>query len=178
MTSEIAYSVIAKTPVGAICLAASVRGLYCVTFCAEQEVSKKTDDLNPDATSTPQQFLFSAEQQLLEYFDGRRQTFDVALDLSRVSAFTRNVLQETGAIPFGSLATYGQLAAQVGNVQAARAMGRALALNPLPILIPCHRVLGKGGDLHGFSAPGGLLTKATLLRLEGHQVQENKVLFT
>jgi methylated-DNA-[protein]-cysteine S-methyltransferase len=76
-------------------------------------------------------------------------------------------LRAVHAIPYGRLSTYGEIAAQIGNPKSVRAVGRANATNPIPIVIPCHRVIGSDGKLHGYGAPGGLETKAWLLRMEG-----------
>lgn len=101
--------------------------------------------------------------QLSEYFEGRRKTFDVPLDLSGTE-FQIQVLQALQDIPYGETASYGAIAKQIGRPRAVRAVGAANGRNPIPIIIPCHRVIGKSGDLTGFG--GGLDTKAALLRLE------------
>ena len=106
--------------------------------------------------------LSEADRQLAEYFAGRRRAF--ALPLAMGQGFRARFLQALCAIPFGETRTYGQMAQQLGV--SAQAIGQACGANPLPILIPCHRVLGMNG-LGGFSAPGGIETKVALLRLEG-----------
>jgi O-6-methylguanine DNA methyltransferase len=103
--------------------------------------------------------------QLAEYFTGRRESFDVDLDLHG-SAFQLKVWRALLRIPYGKLRTYGQLARAIRQPSATRAVGQAAGHNPLPILVPCHRLVGKGGSLVGFA--GGITTKARLLRLEGH----------
>ncbi len=103
---------------------------------------------------------------LREYFAGKRQVFPLEIAWRTLSAFQRQVLQATAAIPYGETRTYGQIAAAIGKPGAARAVGRALASNPMPIVIPCHRVVSADGRLHGYSGPGGLTTKARLLALE------------
>ena len=105
--------------------------------------------------------------QVAEYLQGSRQNFDIKIDWSVMSSFQREVLQEVYNIPFGITRTYGDIAVRLGNPGAMRAVGRANAMNPIPIVIPCHRVLGADGRLHGYSAPGGVETKAWLLRREG-----------
>lgn len=105
-------------------------------------------------------------EQMDEYFAGRRKAFDLPLDLSRLTPFQRAVLQETLAIPYGQVRTYGEVAAAVGNPKAARAVGRALGQNPVAVVVPCHRVIGSDGSLHGYSGAGGLATKRFLLDLE------------
>lgn len=107
--------------------------------------------------------------QLAEYFTGQRETFDIGLDLHG-SAFQLKVWRALQNIPYGKLRTYGQLAGTIGQPSATRAVGQAAGQNPLPLLVPCHRLVGKGGSLVGFA--GGITTKARLLRLEGHTLGE------
>lgn len=104
-------------------------------------------------------------QQLCEYFAGERREFDVPLAWDSLTAFQQRALRRVYAIPYGELATYQEIANQLGAPQSTRAVGRANATNPIPIIIPCHRVIGANGKLHGYG--GGLEHKATLLRLEG-----------
>jgi len=108
------------------------------------------------------------ESQIQDYFSGRRPTFDTTLplDLQWARPFTLAVLQACRLIPSGETRTYGELALAAGHPQAARAVGGVMAKNPLPLLIPCHRVLGATGRLTGFSAPGGLEMKQRMLDLE------------
>ena len=103
--------------------------------------------------------------QLAEYFVGRRLSFDIDLDL-RGTAFQEKVWSQLLTIPYGKTRTYGQVARSLRKPNATRAVGQAAGRNPLPILVPCHRLVGKGGSLVGFA--GGIATKARLLRLEGH----------
>jgi len=121
-------------------------------------------------------FLDKAEKELVEYFSGRRVKFHFPLDLSVATAFQRKVYEVMRRIPFGEVRTYGWLARKVGNPQALRAVGGANAKNRWPLVIPCHRVVGCDGRLTGFSAPGGLTLKASLLKLEGIPVEKNRVI--
>lgn len=111
--------------------------------------------------------------QLHEYFAGRLTLFDLPCDLIELPDYQRQVLQLTARIPYGSTRTYGELAADLQKTHPAeqhipaRAVGSAVANNPIPIIIPCHRVVSTLGHLRGYSAPGGLATKAWLLQLEG-----------
>jgi methylated-DNA-[protein]-cysteine S-methyltransferase len=91
----------------------------------------------------------------------------IRIDLEKLTRFRADVYVAARAIPAGKVMTYGELARAAGSPSAARAVGRALATNPIPLVVPCHRVLGGQGDLHGFSAPGGVRTKAVLLEIEG-----------
>jgi methylated-DNA-[protein]-cysteine S-methyltransferase len=110
--------------------------------------------------------LRQASRELAEYFAGRRQAFEVPLDLSGWPPFTRKILEELRKVPYGETLTYGELAARAGCPRAARAVGQAMAANPLPIIIPCHRVVAADGRLGGYSGGDGLPTKQWLLAFE------------
>lgn len=115
-----------------------------------------------------------AAQQLTEYFQGCLQQFDLPVDISALTLFQQRVLQLTMQIPYGSKTTYGELAGKVGSPRAARAVGGALAVNPVPVIIPCHRVVASSGALTGYSATGGIMMKKFLLLLEGVDFRANK----
>jgi methylated-DNA-[protein]-cysteine S-methyltransferase len=104
--------------------------------------------------------------QLADYLNGTRCQFSLALDFSGMSSFQENVLRLTSQIPYGETRTYKEIAVQIGKENAARAVGRVEATNPMPLIIPCHRVLGSDGTLHGYGGPGGIKLKAWLLELE------------
>jgi epoxyqueuosine reductase len=108
--------------------------------------------------------LGEAREQLEQYFAGERRDFDLPLDL-RAPEFQTAVLTELARVPYGAVATYGDLARRIGRPRAARAVGGALNRNPIPIVLPCHRVVGASGSLVGYA--GGLERKQTLLALEG-----------
>lgn len=108
-----------------------------------------------------------AAKQLEQYFQGCLQQFDLSVDISSLTLFQQQVLRLTMEIPYGTVLTYGQLAKRVGSPKAARAVGGALAANPIPVIIPCHRVLASTGALTGFSGAGGVLMKENLLTMEG-----------
>ncbi len=108
-----------------------------------------------------------ALHQIKGYLLGERSRFELRLDWSVLASdFQRDALRAVYAIPYGGTRTYAEIAAQIGHPQACRAMGRANATNPMPLVIPCHRVIGTDGTLHGYGGRGGLKTKAWLLKME------------
>lgn len=111
--------------------------------------------------------LASARTQLLEYLNGERKAFDLPIDWSGMRPFQSDVLHATLEIPYGQTASYQDIAFAIKNPNAARAVGAAEAHNPMPLVIPCHRVIGSDGKLHGYGGPGGVETKRWLLQLEG-----------
>jgi O-6-methylguanine DNA methyltransferase len=108
-----------------------------------------------------------ARREIESYLEGRTSTFAIPVDLSTVTPFQRQVLEEARRVPRGQVATYGQIARRIGRPHAARAIGQALGSNPVPIVVPCHRVLASDGTLGGYSGRGGIRTKRRLLQLEG-----------
>jgi methylated-DNA-[protein]-cysteine S-methyltransferase len=159
------------SPLGTIWLAASERGLVAITLWPEEE--RFTTEVARLTGSTPRYapeesaIIQEATRQLEQYFRGERLEFDLPVDWEVKPPFQKEVLRLVYAIPYGRTTSYGDIARQFGKPGAMRAVGRANATNPIPIVIPCHRVLGSDGKLHGYGAPGGLETKAWLLRLEG-----------
>lgn len=155
------------SPFGEWVVAATPRGLVRLAFAGEDE-DAILDDLSrrvsPRVLYAPKR-LDDVRRELDEYFDGRRRAFDVALDWSLVQGFNLRVLRATARIPYGSVSTYKDMARSAGSPAAARAAGNALHNNPIPIVVPCHRVLHSGGGLGGYG--GGLDMKERLLRLEG-----------
>ncbi len=111
-------------------------------------------------------FLQQAQTQLLAYFSGQHTAFNVPIDLSIGTPFQQSVWQALLSIPSGASQSYGDLARRLGNPKAMRAVGAAVGRNPLSIIVPCHRILGAGGQLTGYA--GGLWRKHALLKLEGH----------
>ncbi len=144
------------------------QGLQCV--CWGEDAAEESAPAAGGTDPAVAQALRCAASQWLahlqEYFAGRRFSFPQQIAWERLRPFQRRVLQAVARIPYGETRTYGQIAAAIGQPNAARAVGRAVATNPLPIVVPCHRVVGARGDLHGFSGPGGLATKARLLAME------------
>jgi methylated-DNA-[protein]-cysteine S-methyltransferase len=159
------------TPVGTIWVAGSEAGLAAVSLWDgearfAEEVARLTGDA-PDVAAPPGAVVAAALDQLAAYLRGERRDFDLPLDWSTMTPFQRSALARVCAVAYGRTSTYGTIAAELGQPGAVRAVGRANATNPIPIIIPCHRILGADGKLHGYGARGGLETKAWLLRLEG-----------
>jgi methylated-DNA-[protein]-cysteine S-methyltransferase len=156
------------SPLGTILLGATRRGLLRVGLPAEDEgavLEEVAHRLSPRVLDAPRGVLTEARHQLDEYFDGRRRAFDVRLDWRLAHGFRREVLRATARIPYGGTASYRDVATEAGSPIAVRAAGTALATNPLPIVVPCHRVLPTGGTLGAYR--GGAEAKARLLDLEG-----------
>ena len=156
------------SPVGTLLIAATRRGLVRVAFPEERPdlvVQELAEDLSPRVLEDPRA-LERVRRQLEEYFEGRRHRFDTRIDWSLApSGFSRKVLEATGRIPYGSVATYGEMARRAGSPRAARAAGNALHDNPVPIVVPCHRVVPAGGGIGKYG--GEEWRKKLLLRLEG-----------
>lgn len=155
------------SPVGTLLLAATRKGLVRVAYPGEgqelvlgQIAQRISPRILPDAGR-----LDRAARELEEYFAGRRRAFELALDLELARGFRRTVLERLLAVGYGDTVTYSALAAAAGSPRAVRAVGSACATNPIPIVVPCHRVLRRDGGLGGYG--GGLGAKSTLLALEG-----------
>ena len=162
---DVAYDY-ADSPVGSLLVATTERGLCRVSFDPEPE--RELDELarlHGTRVLRSARPLDDARRELDEYFDHRRTTFDLRVDVAGLPAFQRQVLTELARIPYGEVATYGGLAAKIGKPRAARAVGGALNRNPIPIVLPCHRIVGASGKLVGYA--GGLERKRALLALEG-----------
>lgn len=155
-----------KTPIGLVYVGLSDRGVCDVTFGSpgEREYRARLARRAPEIWEDPRA-LEPILEQLDAYFSGTLRQFSVPIDLRAVSAFTARVLQATCGIPFGRLVSYGELASRLGDARASRAVGGALGRNPVPIIVPCHRVVAHGGRIGGYT--GGLDTKRVLLRIEG-----------
>ncbi|MES0361263.1 MAG: methylated-DNA--[protein]-cysteine S-methyltransferase [Anaerolineales bacterium] len=158
---------ISSTPLGPIWLAVSERGLVAIEVSPNQDalisLLNRFDfqQVLVDETKTA-----AAAHQISQYLRGEREIFDLPIDWSVLTPFQEQALRATYAIPYGEVMTYGEIAQRLGNPRAARAVGRAEATNPIPLVIPCHRVIGADGGLHGYGAGAGLETKAWLLDLE------------
>ncbi|MBZ0300153.1 MAG: methylated-DNA--[protein]-cysteine S-methyltransferase [Anaerolineae bacterium] len=154
------------SPLGTIYVARNAAGVCSLDF----GVSEDDFVLHLDALARTEYkpvALDAAIAQLAEYFAGRRQRFDVPVDLSGMTPFQQNVLHAAASIPAGKVWTYGQMAQTIGKPRASRAVGQALGSNPVPIIVPCHRVVGSDGSMTGYSGGGGVASKKWLLHLEG-----------
>ncbi|MFJ9897919.1 methylated-DNA--[protein]-cysteine S-methyltransferase [Streptomyces sp. NPDC091280] len=168
---RVVWSVVG-TDIGPLLLAATPDGLVNVVFHATDAVRERSLDrlasrLGTDPVEAPDSpLLAEAIRQFEAYFAGTRRDFDLPLDWSLISGFNRQVLRELAAgVPYGSVVGYGDLAGRVGQPRAAQAVGVAMGSNPLPVVVPCHRVVESDGGIGGFG--GGLETKRKLLALEG-----------
>ncbi len=157
------------TPIGWIGVAYSERGIVALRLPRASR-DESLASLHREFADAPviDQPPDEIAREMIEYAKGQRRKFDLKLDWSSLKPFQRAVLETANKIPFGETRTYGWVARQIGKPKASRAVGRALATNPIPIILPCHRVLGSDGSLHGYA--GGLPMKAKLLRLEGVRV--------
>jgi O-6-methylguanine DNA methyltransferase len=157
-----------NTPIGKLWLAASDLGLVAVE-CGKSQAEfeaylvkrfKRTVKYAPKRVR-------EAATQLSKYLSGKRRNLTLVIDWTVLRPFQQSVLRTTYEIPYGETRTYKEIAEHIGRPRAARAVGRAEATNPMPLVIPCHRVIGKDGKLHGYGLGEGVKTKEWLLRLEG-----------
>ena len=149
------------SPVGELFVAATKRGLARISYFPDGMEDSLARTFGVRVLRSP---LDDIHRELDEYFEGKRRAFDLALDL-RVAPFYADVLRELALVPYGQTDTYGALAAKVGRPRAARAVGTVMNRNPIPIVLPCHRIVGANGSLTGYA--GGLDVKRHLLQLEG-----------
>ena len=157
---DVRYDVV-DSPVGDLLVAATERGLARIHFGSTGQEEELARVFGSRVLRNP---IDDVRRELDEYFEGKRHEFDPPIDL-RVAAFNEEVLRELARVPYGVTTTYGALAAKVGRPTAARAVGTVMNRNPIPIVLPCHRVLGANGSLTGYA--GGLDVKLQLLQLEG-----------
>jgi methylated-DNA-[protein]-cysteine S-methyltransferase len=163
---DVAYAT-ADSPLGPLTLLVTPAGLVRIRYPDEPldaTLQDAADRISPRVLEAPER-TDDVRRQLDEYFAGRRRSFDVRLDWRLVRGFAVDVLRATARVPFGSLTTYGAVAEAAGSPRAYRAAGNALGSNPIPIVVPCHRVVHTGGGLGGYT--GGLGRKQFLLELEG-----------
>lgn len=166
---DVAY-VIEDSPVGQLLLAVTKRGLVRIAYLdggerTDEVLEDLADHISPRVLAAPAR-LDEARRELEEFFAGRRRQFELPLDWRLIRpGFGRRVLQATSRIPYGSVSSYKLVAGEAGSPRAYRAAGTALSGNPIPIVVPCHRVLHSGGGIGGYT--GGLDRKRTLLAMEG-----------
>jgi methylated-DNA-[protein]-cysteine S-methyltransferase len=164
---DVAYARV-DSPLGPLLVAATPRGLVRLAYTDSNDDARVLDDLarklSPRVLESPAR-LDAVRRELDEYFEGRRTDFDLPLDWALTRGFAGRVLQATARIDFGTTSTYASMASDAGSPRAVRAAGNALGTNPLPVVVPCHRVLRTGGALGGYT--GGIERKEYLLRHEG-----------
>jgi methylated-DNA-[protein]-cysteine S-methyltransferase len=170
----IAADRIDETPLGRIWAAANETGLVAVSLWDDaprfvKEVNRLAGII-PVLIPNSQPLLTETFAQLSAYLRGELREFDLPIDWTIMKPFQRQALQLVCDVPYGHTSTYHVIATQMGQPGAARAVGQANAANPIPLIIPCHRILGNDGKLHGYGAGGGVETKAWLLRLEGSRL--------
>jgi methylated-DNA-[protein]-cysteine S-methyltransferase len=160
---DVAYD-LAESPLGDLLVAVTGRGVCKIAYRPDEALEELAAGFGARVLRLPRR-VDAVRRELDEYFAGKRRDFDLVTDLSPIPAFQQLVLQELARVPFGEVTTYGALASRIGKPRAARAVGGALNRNPVPIVLPCHRVVGSTGSLVGYA--GGLDRKEALLRLEG-----------
>ncbi len=163
---DVAYGTM-DSPLGPLTVLVTSRGLLQVSYAGEPieaQLDEVAGRISPRILAAPER-TDAVRRELDEYFAGRRTHFEVPIDWRLVRGFAGNVLRATHRIPFGSVSSYREIATDAGSPNAYRAAGNALGSNPIPIVVPCHRVLHAGGGLGGYT--GGLDRKRYLLRLEG-----------
>jgi methylated-DNA-[protein]-cysteine S-methyltransferase len=155
------------SPVGDLRVAVSGQGLVAVEWSESQpRLAAYLARFGADV-ETNQPAIQPYADEILEYLQGTRKKFTFKIDWGTLQPFQLQALKAVFAIPYGQTRTYAEIAAQIGHPNASRAVGRANATNPMPLVIPCHRVIGTDGKLHGYGGGSGLPTKAWLLKLEG-----------
>ena len=170
------YGEITESPLGAISLIAGDNGLQRLAFSSLKELKAACGESVEEPSLQGLETIGTLLSEINAYLFGLRKMFSIKIDWGVLPPFQLSVLQLASQIPYGEIRTYGELAKQLGKSGAARAVGKALGDNPIPIIIPCHRVVDSTGHLRGYSAPNGIQTKSFLLNLEGHQISGERVL--
>ena len=156
-----------QTPIGFLQLTTNSNGLCKIHIDPASSYNDPVGQINP--------LLAEVKTQLNEYFASKRKIFDLPLDLEQLHGFQKDVMGIASKIPYGQVMTYGQIASQLRKPGASRAVGTALSHNPLPIIIPCHRVVAADGHLTGYLGKKGIAAKKWLLELEGHKIVGEKL---
>jgi len=167
---DVAYATL-DSPVGRLLIATGDRGLLSIAYLDDDRtedavLERLAARVSPRLLAAPRR-VDEPRRELEEYFAGHRDHFELPVDWRLTSGFARRVLRATARIPFGAVSTYKQVASEAGSPRAFRAAGNALGTNPLPIVVPCHRVLHADGGLGGYT--GGMVRKLTLLEVEGYR---------
>lgn len=168
---------IPATALGDVWIAGSSRGLVALAMrSTRRKFTKQIASLTGINPSWDNTMLAAQAHRLKAYLEGHQRALNLPVDWSCIaSPFQRRVLRQVLRIPTGETRSYQDIAKSIGNPRAARAVGRANATNPLPLVIPCHRVIGKDGRLTGYSGDGGIRTKAWLLESERHAIRKGKL---
>ncbi len=174
---DVAYDV-ADTPLGQLLVASTDRGLCRIAFDPDEDLETLGEAFGRRVLRVPRR-LDPVRRQLEEYFEGDRTKFELKLDWRLTRGFFQKILRETARVGYGELATYKQMAEAAGSPRAVRAAGNALGSNPIPIVVPCHRVVRTGGKLGGYGGElgpyiGGPGVKQRLLELEGALDEEGR----
>jgi methylated-DNA-[protein]-cysteine S-methyltransferase len=160
-----------RTPLGKFWLASSDLGLVAVEWGQTQvEFDAYLSKRFKQTVEYAPEYILEAATQLMEYLSGQRRVFTLVINWTVLRQFQQSVLNATFEIPYGETRTYKEIAGHIGKPRASRAVGRAEATNPMPLVIPCHRVIGMDGKLHGYGMVEGIKTKAWLLKLEGAMI--------
>jgi len=170
---ERTYAELMDTPLGAISFVATDRGLQRVAFSSLIKLKMLAGRREEQPSLQGLQTLSDLMEEMNTYLFGLRKTFSIRVDWEILEGFQRKVLNRTAEIPYGEVMTYGEIAQEIGQPGAARAVGRALGANPMPVVIPCHRVIGADQRLRGYI--GGLAKKKFLLTLEGHRIEDGRL---
>ena len=168
------YAELKNTPLGPISFIAGDRGLQRVAFSSLKTLKERSNENVSEPSLQGLKTLADLIQEINAYFFSLRKAFSVQVDWEVLTTFQARVLARTSKIPFAEVMTYSQIARDLGQPGAARAVGRALGANPMPVVIPCHRVVGKSGHLKGYT--GGEDKKAFLLALEGHTIEIGRIM--
>lgn len=172
---ELTFGELKETPLGPISFVAGDAGMRQVSYAPLMHVKTAENIKASEPSLKGLETIGALLIEINEFLFGIRKSFSIDVDWSVLSAFQDEVLRMTSDIPYGELMTYGEIADRLGKPGSARAVGRALGSNPMPIVIPCHRVIGSDSRLRGYTAPEGIKTKAFLLELEGHKIKDGRI---
>ncbi len=162
------YDALRDSPVGPLFVAVGNQGVVAIEFGTDETgFVEELESRHGVTTIRSMERVSEVMSQILQYLSGDRRSFELDVDLRNSTDFQRKVLEAAVAVPPGYVSTYGEIAVRIGKPKSSRAVGQALARNPIPIVVPCHRVVAADGSMTGYSGAGGIETKAHLLRLEG-----------